>query len=105
MNPTTVLSLLADIDWDGHMDWDGGWWIVMGLGMVIFWGLVIVGIVWLVRELAGPRRHGSETGRDGDPLAILDRRLAEGTITTEEYRERRAILSGAPGPGPSSDET
>lgn len=79
---------LADLD--GHMNWDGGWWILMALGMVLFWGLVIAGIVWVVREV-GSHRHS--TARP-DPLAVLDHRLADGTITPEEYRERRAILTG-----------
>lgn len=85
--------LLAQGDFDGHMDWDGGWWILMAIGMVLFWGLVIFGIVWIVRELGSRREHQGRSDR-GDPLAILDRRLAEGTISAEEYRERRAILSG-----------
>ena len=94
--------LLAQIYDDGHMDWDGGWWILMAIGMVLFWGLVIFGIVWAVRELGS--RHGNHGTPDrGDPLAILDRRLAEGTISAEEYRERRAILRGDP--PASSDAT
>ena len=86
-------ALLADVDWDGHMDLDGGWWIVMGLGMILFWGLVILGIVWLVREFARPREERAAT-RDSDALAILDRRLAAGEISPEEYRDRRAVLRG-----------
>lgn len=91
--------LLAQGDFDGHMDWDGGWWILMAIGMVLFWGLVIFGIVWVVRELGSRHEHHGRPG-PSDPLAILDRRLAEGAISAEEYRERRAILSGAP-PGDS----
>ena len=91
---TSALLLLAQGDWDGHMDggWGGGWWIVMALGMVLFWGLIIVGIVWAVRELSGSRRH--DRG-EPDALAILDRRLAEGAISPEEYGERRAVLTGS----------
>ena len=94
----SAFLFLADVDFDGHMDWDGSWWIVMALGMVIFWGLVIAGIVWLVRELAGPRHHVGERG-ESDPVALLDRRLADGSITPDEYRERRAILTGGSPPG------
>lgn len=83
-------------DFDGHMDWDGGWWILMALGMVLFWGLVIAGIVWLVREVGSHR----DSATHPDPLAVLDHRLADGSITPEEYRERRAILTGKdPGEG------
>lgn len=89
----SVVAVLADIDWDGHMDLDGGWWIVMALGMILFWGLVILGVVWLVRELARPRDEHRGTA-EPDALGILDRRLAAGEISPDEYRERRAVLRG-----------
>lgn len=71
---------------------DGGWWVVMAVGVVLFWVLVIVGLLWLVRDLTG---HGGFRLRP-IPLELLDRRLAEGTISLEDYRERRAILAGSP---------
>jgi putative membrane protein len=71
-------------------DVGSGWMIVMMLGMVLFWGLVIVGAVWLLREAIGRGRHGP----DVDPLAILDRRLAEGHISVEEYEQRKKTLTG-----------
>jgi putative membrane protein len=78
--------VIAD-NWDMH-DSGAGWWIVMMLGMLIFWGLVIAGVVWLVRELSGRRPdQGSER-----PLDVLQRRLAEGDISVEEYERRREIL-------------
>lgn len=67
-----------------------GWMIVMMLGMVIFWGLVIVAIVWLLREAI--RRDQDRTGTD--PLGTLDSRLAEGQISVEEYEQRRRVLTG-----------
>jgi uncharacterized membrane protein len=60
--------------------------------MMLFWAAVIVGIVWIVREIGGRHDRTHSVG-GGDPLAILDRSLAEGTISPEQYRERRAILS------------
>jgi putative membrane protein len=92
---TTAALVFADSDWGGHMD--GGWWVVMAIGMVLFWALVIVGLVWLVRELTG---RGGLKLRQG-PLELLDRRLAEGTISPEDYRERRKILAGSP---PEADD-
>jgi len=88
------LSLLPFADtWGMHDGYVGtGWMIVMMLGMVLFWGLVIVGIVWLLREAIG-RGHG---GPGADPLAILDRRLAEGQISVEEYEQRKKTLSSTP---------
>lgn len=88
------ILLLAQIDSNGHMSWNGGWWILMALGMILFWGLMILGILWVVREL---RSHGDHPGngrRAEDPLAILDRRLAEGAVSAEEYRLRKSILAG-----------
>jgi len=89
--------MLADSGWH-HMDMDSGWWVTMVIGMALFWGLVILGGIWLVRELVHRRSHEPE------PLELLDRRLAEGTISTDEYRERRAILSDSSSPqGKGSD--
>jgi putative membrane protein len=85
----TPAILFAD-GFDMHGDFGSGWWVVMLVGMLIFWGLVILGAVWLVRELVhGRARSGSET-----PLGLLDRRFAAGEISAEEYRERKAVLTG-----------
>jgi putative membrane protein len=79
----------AATDFSMHMDgWGAGAWILMAVGMVLFWGLVIVGLVWLVRSLG---EGGSR--RSLDARAVLERRLAEGDISVEEYRERRQALS------------
>ncbi len=84
-----LLPLLADIGsgGHGHMNWDGGWWV----GMVLVGGLVILGIVWAVREFARPRAR-RDAASNSDAAAILDRRLASGELSPEEYRERRATL-------------
>ena len=82
-----ALSVLADMGWD-HMD--GAWWVVMMIGMGLFWVLVIVLIVWLVRGgLDNVRTGGSEALT---PIQILDRRFAEGSISADEYKERREVL-------------
>lgn len=80
---------LANSDWNGHMDdWGPGWWIAMGVMMIVFWGLVVAGIVWLIRSI--PHfRHREPTARD-----LLERRLALGEISVEEYEERRRALAG-----------
>ena len=94
---TAFVLVFGDTD---HMDWDGGW-VVMAVGMIIFWALVLGGLFWLVRELAG---RGNRLGKQPEALEILDRRLADGTLSVEEYRERRAILTGSPpsGQGPTA---
>lgn len=68
--------------------WDGGWWgFGMGLGMLLFFALIVVGIVLLLRPAA------SETRREHDrALEILNERFARGEIDREEYEERRRVL-------------
>ena len=87
---TLVTQVLADIDW-GHMD--GDWGVVMVLGMVLFWAAVIVLVVWLAR--GGVQAFARPTVERVTPSEILDRRFAEGEITSEEYRERREALRDA----------
>jgi putative membrane protein len=91
VNPfATAAQLLADTDW-GHMD--GGGWALMAIGMLVFWGLVILGVVWLVRELSDRRSGGPREDRPS-ALEVLDHKLAEGVISVEDYRQRRELLSG-----------
>jgi putative membrane protein len=95
-----IASILLS-DFDGHMDWDGGWGVLMVIGMLLFWVLVIAAVVWVVRELTSQRGSGGLGGthaRADDPLQILDRRLADGSISPEDYQARRAILTGTEQP-------
>jgi len=46
---------------------DGGWsgadWVPMGVGMLLFWTLVVAGVVWLVSGLRAPvsrSAHGQD---------------------------------------------
>ncbi len=72
-----------------------GWFPMMGmgLGMVLFWALVIGGIVWLVVAASrsqlqtGTPRLANET-----PLEVLTRRYAAGEITKEQFDETRLNL-------------
>jgi putative membrane protein len=70
------------------MHGDGSW---LGIGMWLFWILLIVLVVVLVRVLAG---GGSATapGHQDSPLEILKARYARGEIDEEEYRRRRQEL-------------
>ena len=85
---------LADT-WGMHGDVGAGWMIGMMVLMVLFWGGVILGIVWLIRGFA---RGGSASGErlvsKESAVEILERRFAEGDITAEDYRARREILVG-----------
>jgi hypothetical protein len=58
----------------------------MMIGMALFWGALIVGIVWLIRQGAGHRpARPQETA-----LTILDRRFAEGALSPRTIRSAEA---------------
>ena len=78
-----------------HGGWGWGWMSLMMVMMVLFWGAVIFGVVWLIR---GATQGGSAAGerprREESPVEILERRFAEGKIDEEDYRARREVLAG-----------
>lgn len=77
-----------------HM-WDGGgWWMFLGpLWMIIVIGLLIAGIVLLVRWLGGgPVVGGHGPAASGRALDILKERFARGEIDEEEFEKRRRLL-------------
>lgn len=87
---------LADT-WGMHGDVGAGWMILMMSLMVLVWGAVIFGIIWLIRGATrGDSTHGPTVASTKTPLEILERRFAEGAITPEDYRARRDILADGP---------
>jgi len=103
--------------WNGEhtMDWGGrgfGLGEVIGLlFMIAFWGLLLVGLVFLIRALSrgghadgyyaaghqvavpGPQPVGPSAGTS-QALAILDERYARGDIERADYLQRRADILG-----------
>jgi len=73
-----------------------GAWILMGLGMLLFWGVVVTFVILLVRRT----RTGSALLADPAPrstaLDILAERFARGEIDEEEFASRRRALLGHP---------
>jgi putative membrane protein len=86
------------------MGWGAG---LMTGSFLLFWGLVIVAIVLLVRHLGRPgQRPGSPPGPPSPPVStaeqLLAERFARGEIDDEEFHRRLATLraaSGTPGQG------
>ena len=72
------------------MGWGG-----MGIGMLLFWGLIIAAIVVLVRGFgAGPGKSAS-TVRDNTPLDILRERYARGEVDKNEFEQKRRDISAS----------
>jgi putative membrane protein len=71
----------------GGLQWWG--WLLMSLGMVVFWGLVIWAIWYFVTSLT---RSSHLHQRPPEAKGILDERLARGEIGAEEYRRLRDLI-------------
>ena len=64
----------------------GGWGIfMMMISMVLFWGLIIGGVILLVRFIFP--QFGSKTAEDS--LEILKRRYARGEIEKEKFESKK----------------
>lgn len=65
-----------------------GWMIGGWVMMLVFWAVVIIGIVALVRYLSD--RGGATRLKEPEaPLDILRRRYAAGDITKEQFEEMK----------------
>jgi putative membrane protein len=79
------------------MYWDGDglqWWgyLLMSLSMIVFWGLVIGGIVALVRYLGRAPEPVQTPPVQPTPEQILGERFARGELDEEEYARRLDAL-------------
>lgn len=77
-------------DWMWHQSW--GWGFGGGLGMIVFWAVIILLIVLVVRGIGGSR--GERPPPANSALQILQERFARGEIDRTEYEERRKTLVG-----------
>jgi putative membrane protein len=62
-------------------------WLLMGVGMVTFWGVVITGAVLLPRSLARPQRPHTPLPPTATPEQLLANAIAQGEIDEAEYRD------------------
>jgi len=73
------------------MEWGMGWF--GGLLMILFWILVIVGVVFLVRWLMNAPQRDSSQKSPNRALEILKERYARGEIDKQEFEEKKKDLS------------
>lgn len=80
------------------MVWSDGWsvagWGWFGLLHLLWWLLIIAGIVALVRWIFGGGGRIAPAPRENRALEILRERYARGEISKEEYEERKRVLEG-----------
>jgi uncharacterized membrane protein len=72
---------MHDIGW--------GWWALLSIGVVVFWGAVVYAIVSFMRLRAVERADGPWPE---SPDQILKRRLAEGDLSIDEYERLNSTL-------------
>jgi putative membrane protein len=73
--------------WGGDfgMGFGGGW-----IFMIVFWGLVIIGVYYLIKSLLGhqsPEEKKSETATE-----VLEKRFARGEMSKEEFEDAMEVL-------------
>jgi putative membrane protein len=82
------------MNYNGHLLWGfgGGNW-AMVIAMIVFWVVVIVGIVYFIKWLAG-QGGGSRVAppHEESALDILKKRYARGEMNKEEFEQKRKDL-------------
>jgi putative membrane protein len=71
----------------------GGWGMVfMTVSFLLFWGVVIGGIVLLARSFGGGAQRAVAIPQPPTPQQVLAERFARGEIDEDEYRHRLQVL-------------
>ena len=88
--------------WGGYRNWHmgpgnmGGWGIGWfgGIFALVFWALLIVGLVFLIKWLSQISKGHTEVRHTGSrALEILSERYARGEIGKEEYEQKKRDLT------------
>lgn len=88
---------MAMMFWNGDGGWanSGGGYVVMVLGMLVFWGLIIAAVALVLRQ---PDRHDRAAGgmvpAHRTAQQVLAERFARGEIDETEFTSRLATLHG-----------
>ena len=75
----------------GSMGWGWGWGMLGAAHMVLWWVLIVLGIVVLAKWLFAGTPRGREPGGDR-ALEVLRERYARGEIEKKEFEERKRDL-------------
>lgn len=74
----------------GMMGWFGP------IMMLVFWGLIILALILLIRWLWGISQSKTEVKESESPMDILKRRYASGEVDREEFEQKKRDLSATP---------
>lgn len=73
---------------------DFQWWMpFFGMGMMLFWIVIIGLVIWGVIRLTTGRSERQDISES--PMEILRKRLALGEITREQFEELQESLLGS----------
>jgi len=74
------------------MMWNDGFGaigLLWPLMMLMFWGGIVLLVVWAIRSFTSRPSGGHDA-----PLEVLKRRLASGALTQAEYEQARKVIQG-----------
>ena len=75
------------------MHWGGDFGMGFGGGgifMILFWGLVILGVVYFVKMLLGG--GSTEEKKSESAQEVLEKRFARGEVSKEEFEDAIEVL-------------
>lgn len=77
----------------GYNQMGGAAWALMIFLMIVFWVVVVVGVVYFIRRSPSTPSRSASSGPSSDtPEQILRARFARGEIDEAEFRTRMAAL-------------
>lgn len=87
----TIQERVYEWGWSMHPMWGlwGAWGLAMFVIMLLFWAIVIIGLVLGIRKLL----HFTEAPRTDSALDILRQRYARGDIGKEEFESKKRDLT------------
>lgn len=77
--------------WPGMMGWGHSMGWLMMIFMILFWGVVLAGIIALMRWLFFKGGLGAAQSPES-ALEILKKRYAKGEIDKDEFEEKKKVL-------------